>query len=148
MPSTVVVAVKEALVDLLAAHADLENVQVVYGWPGDDQAEDEVMFCADARSTGRDFKIHSGRRRLDEEATFDLLTQVAYIGGSPQDVETRALALGDVVEDVVGADPTLGGVTGLKWARVDAWTLACRYNDTGSIAELRQTIRYSARLGS
>lgn len=147
MPSSVVVAAKAGLVTLLEAHASLADVQVSYGWPGDDQAEAEVIFTADARTVEHaPSGLKSGRTHYREKAQFDVIVLVVGVGSTAEEVETRALDLVEVVAQVVADNRTLGGVSGVQAAKGTGWTLGTRYNDRGSLAEVRYTVEYDARL--
>ena len=147
MPSSVIVAAKQGLVALLEAHGLLSAVQVSYGWPGDDQAADEIIFTADARTVEHEPSgLRAGRTYYHEKAQFDVIVQVVGYGSTAEEVEIRCLALAHIVAQVVADNRTLGGVSGVQAAKGTGWVLANRYNDRGTLAELRYTVEYDARL--
>lgn len=146
MAGSIVVDCKRALVDLLDTRPGLAEVQVTFGWPGDDQAERERIFTGRAHAEHNLRHLSAGRTVRTEESTFDVVVQVEMVGGSPEDAEARVLELGLEVEETVADEKYLGGVPGLNWALVAAWDLSSLYNDKGSLAEIVYQIRFNARL--
>ena len=147
MAGSVVTACKQALVTLLKARAGLAGVQVAFGYPGNDLAERERIFMGSARASQEQAGLKAGRRFRDETATFEVVVQVESVGGTPEDAETRALALGKEVEECVADNKYLSGsIAGLNWAVVSDWRLDALYNERGSLSELVYTITYNARL--
>lgn len=146
MAGSVVVACKKALVALLAARPGLDGVQVAYSWPGDDLVERERVFMGRARGDHTPDGLKAGRTFRNERATFDVEIQVEKVGGTPEEAEERASAIGKELEECVADNRTLGGVIGLNWAVMSSWTSTVLYNDKGSLAAMTYTIRYAARL--
>src|SRR4051812_20696013 len=104
MPSSKVVAIRQAIraglrTQLATAERDGGQVQVEYGWPGDDLAERERVFTNIPRGDHSGGPISGGRRHRDEDAQVDVVIQVAYDGGSAEDADLRAIALGQLVEE-------------------------------------------------
>jgi hypothetical protein len=143
---TLVVEVREALVDLLTARPNLEGKQVSYGWPGDDVLETESIFTASrARIEQEPSSLKAGRTFRDETVDFDVVIRFEAIGGTALDADQGAQALGTEVEECVADNRTLG-VAGVQWVTIRPVALVGLYNDNGHLAELTYTIRYRARL--
>lgn len=106
MPGTNAVAAKKAIIALLASEPRLRDVQVAYSWPGRD-AEREVICGGKFEFTQQ--REGYGRPR-EENLTIDLFVVARMPGSTVEDAETRAVELGAIVEDVIGANPHLAGV--------------------------------------
>ncbi|HYJ69630.1 MAG TPA: hypothetical protein VEX15_18410 [Nocardioidaceae bacterium] len=146
MAGSIVVACKQALIEFLQTRELLNDVQITYGWPGDEEAQRERIFCGRSRAEHTQAALKAGRRFRAEESTFDVVIQVEMVGGSPEEAEERALEIGTEVEECIADEKYLGGVEGLHYAVVSGWLLDSLYNDQGSLAELTYTVQYRARL--
>lgn len=148
MASSVVVALRNAVVTGLQALPALSAVQVTYGWPGDDLAQRQRIFTNRARAGHEPASLRNGRTYRNEAGTFEVTIQVVTPASSAYEADTAAMTLGQSVEEYVADNRTAlaATVTGLLWVRTDGFELTNLYNDTGYISELTYTIRYSARL--
>lgn len=145
MAGSLVVACKQALVDLLDGQAGLTGVQVSYGWPGE-AAQKELIFCGRVRSEHGTAALRTGRRFRNESGSFLVVVHVKTAGGTPEEAEERALELGTAVEECVADNKTLGGVPGLNSAVIEDMEMTNGITDTGAVAVLEYSLRYQARL--
>ena len=158
MAGSIVVALKAAVVSGLTTHlASLaefngttspeRNVAVAYAY--DLRTHDaERVFAGRARAETPSAAMKAGRNfRLERDSSFDLIVLVGYVGGSAQDAEARALAIGAEIEGWI-ADRKNNelGVTGLIGVSVDGWDLVHLMNDRGHMAELTYRVTWRARL--
>lgn len=151
MPATKVVAVRKAIRDglrtaLATAGRSGGQVQVEYGWPGDDRAEAERVFTNVPRGTHDTAALAAGARKRDEKAQVDVVIQVSYAGGAPEDADDRALAIGLLVEEWFAANKNGAGVASVSELLVASWRLDNLYGDKGALSELTYTVTWRARL--
>lgn len=124
-------------------------VSVTYGWQGsDDTARREQIFTSNARAHHEPAALKAGRSFRREQMDFDITVLISAVGQKPEDAETRAMDLGQVIEEYI-ADRKSNelGITGLNWIQVT--DLACEYRigeQGGSLAIATYTVRYDARL--
>lgn len=144
MAGTNVVAAKKALIAKIAA-LDLGGdqaggVQVAYSWPGRN-AEREVVHGGLATFDQNPLAFRGGGRcPRQEDVTVEIHVAIAIPGGKEEDVDTRAVEIGTVIEEAVAADPTLADAPNLKIARVDGGELETGFNDDGASALLTYRI--------
>ena len=129
MPGTSAVAVKKAIIGLLADDPRLRGVQVAYSWPGRDA---EREFICGGRFEFTQQREGYGRAR-EENLTIDLFVTARKLGGTVEDAETRAVELGAIVEDVIGANPHLVGV---KVAGIAGGDSNSGFDDDTAVCEL------------
>lgn len=129
MSGTNAVAAKKAIIALLQAAPKLSGVQVAYSWPGRN-AEREVVCGGKFEFTQQ--REGYGRAR-EENLTIDLFVVARMPGGTVEDAETRAVELGAVVEDVIGANPHLAGV---KVAGIASGDSNSGVDDDAAVCEL------------
>lgn len=151
MPSSKVVAVRKAIRDglrtaLATAEREGGQVQVTYGWPGDDLAERERVFMNVPRGSHEGGPLKAGRRFRDEKAQIDVVIQVAYDGGSAEESDDRVIALGLLVEEWFADNKNGAGVAGVSELLVAKWELHNLYGDRGALSELTYTVTWRARL--
>lgn len=138
MAGTNAVAVKQALVTVLDALPALDGVQVIYSGRVRD-LEREAIYFGKARWTNEFSAMRAGARIPRKE----LLTVAAYVfvatpGGTPEDAEARAQALGAVMENALADDPAGSalGATGVKVVRAASGELDADVDDDGAYALL------------
>lgn len=146
MPRSIVVDLRKALVSGLSAREGLADVQVSYGWPGDDVVETESIYLNRPRGSHKPANLRAGRVHRDEAATLDIVIRVEKRGGTSEEADERALELGTEVEEYLADNADSLDVTGLLWIVVEGWELWNGYNDTGRLSELTYTLRWQARL--
>jgi hypothetical protein len=151
VPSSKVVALRKAIrtglrTALATAERDGGQVQVEYGWPGDDLAERERVFTNIPRGDHTGGPLKSGRRFRDEKAQLDVVIQVEYDGGSAEEADERAIALGLLVEEWFADNKAGAGVASVSELLVATWRLDNLYGQNGALSELTYTVTWRARL--
>jgi hypothetical protein len=98
------------LLALIEARAEMADVQVTAGHPGDDVDVNETVFLHDCESSA-DWKLLAGGTIPPREAelTIEVVVQVGRLGNEQDSVRARALELAAVVEEATRDDFTLGG---------------------------------------
>lgn len=145
MSGTQVVVVKKALVAALDALPALDGVAVQYAWKPN-QTVRERVFCGRAFGQHKPANFKAGRTHRDERISFDLTVLVEKPAGSAEDAETRAVAIGTVIEEWV-ADHRIQTIPSVKWLVVEGDVeLTSMFNDSGHMAELVYTITFAAYL--
>ena len=143
MAGSIMVTFKEALLTQLQAAAGFSGVQVVYADPGEAMRR-ECVFLGDIDGgTQVPETFSTGTRRRVEDFTLEVLVAVQ---GKPtaSSAETRAVALANVVDDVVANDPQLGGLASLTFCEVEGMSMTT--NEAGiDGAHCVVTIRIHAR---
>lgn len=151
MPGSEVVAIRKAIrtglhTALATAEREGGQLQVEYGWPGDDLAERERVFTNVPRGTHETAALAAGRRKRDEKAQVDVVIQVEFDGGSAEEADERAIAIGTLVEEWFGDNKNGAGVAGVSELLVASWRLDNLYGDKGALSELTYTVTWRARL--
>lgn len=137
MAGTNAVAVKRALVAALTASASLTGVQVLYSsWDRD--LEREAIYFGKTAWTHTPAAMRSGGSlpRI-EDLVLDAYVFVAMPGSTPEDAEDRVQELGEVLENILAADPAAAAalaVTGAKYARVLTGELGSEFDDDTAYA--------------
>lgn len=136
MAGTNAVAVKRALVTALTAAPALEGIQVLYSsW--DRELEREAIYFGKAAWTHALAAMRAGGSAPRMEAlVVDAYVFVSMPGSTPEDAESRAAELGQVLEDALAADPagTALAVTGVKLAQVTGGELGSECDDDAAYA--------------
>lgn len=148
MAASIVVGVRKAVVEGLITHVAEPKVSITYGYQGsDDDRRREQIWTDRARATHDVAGLKPGRNFREEVMDFDIVVMVAGVGLPPEDTDTRAIELGTKVEEFI-ADRKNNelDIDGLQWIRVTGMELINGFGPKGSLAELRYTVRYSARL--
>lgn len=139
MPGTNAVAVKKAIIALLTEEPRLRAVQVAYSWPG--RAAEREFICG-GKFTFTQQREGYGRAR-EENLTIDLFVLVRKPGGTVEDAESRAVELGAIVEDVIGANPHLAGV---KVAGIASGDSNSGFDDDTAVCELAYHVACTSTL--
>ncbi|SEB43571.1 hypothetical protein SAMN04489727_1725 [Amycolatopsis tolypomycina] len=148
MAGTAAVAAKKALFDLLAGQAGagepLAGVQVSYQFPR--QLERDHVYFGRVRfdhdyST---FRVAGGRQPRTEIATVSLYVGAKRIDSDQHAADTRAVEIGGVLEDLIAADPTLGGAFQVVF--VESGELEPNLDDDGVWAILTYSVTVQSEL--
>jgi hypothetical protein len=149
---SIVLEVRQAVVDGIKTALNDESVSVTYGWQGSsDDARREQVFTNNARAEHEPAGLKTGRNFRNETMTFDIVVLAVGPAAKPEEVDARALDIGQVVEEFI-ADHKGNelGIFGLKWLFMTDMSLVNRIGQAadgdGSATELTYTVRYSARL--
>ena len=146
MAGTLVVDVRQALVDLLRARPNLEDKQVSYGWPGDDQRELESIYTEGRAEIEHDpASLKAGRTFRDETVSFEVNAVFEAVGGNALDADQGSQLLGTEIEECIADNRTLG-VAGVQSVTIRPVALHAVYNERGHLSMLTYTVRYRARL--
>lgn len=129
----------------LEAEAGLSGVGIFYGEPNDQRMPEYIYFSKLSEVDTEPATMRSGRKRRQEDYSFDLVVSVNS-KARPEDSETRAAAICTVIEEMLADDVKVGNVTNLLWAlpeRIELETF-----ETGDQPEtiVTMTIRARARL--
>lgn len=135
MASTNAPALKAALVTVL--QAALGTVRVDYTYNGR-LAEREYVYLGAASGPHQPMAFRNGARLVrQEDLTLTLHIEVRIPGGDPATTDARAVAIGQLVEETVANDPSLGGtVTGLLAAFVTHMDLTSGFVDDAVAASV------------
>lgn len=147
MAGSTMVAFKSKLVSELAALPAMAGVKVSYGDPGD-LALKENVWCGKITDNEHEaVALKAGRRRREENYTADVYVEVTGTRLTVETAETRALALGLVLEEYLADNPKLDGtITGLLFAVVSGMELSTLESTDGPHTRLTVSIDVKARL--
>jgi len=147
MAGSAVFAVRRALADLLAA--ELDPIPVHIGEPGG-LATMPIVWLGATRTSGPDgTQDPAGMRATPhprtERVEFDVIVQARQSTGrlSESELETTTTT----IETTIAADPTLGGVAGLLWARVADYAVTSTQADHQVLSTCVMTIQMVGRIG-
>lgn len=151
MAGTNAIVAKKTIVDRLAAVTGpaqaLAGVQVSYIHPKDLQREviyggrirfDDQLFTFSSAAVG------GGRIPREETATLTFVVLVARPDSDQYLADLRAVAIGTVLEEMVAADPTLGGL--VLAAEAESGEMEPLTHDDGVMAQLLYTISVRSEL--
>ncbi len=122
MAGSIMASFKSTLLTQLQAAGGFSGVQVVYADPGEAMRR-ECVYLGDIDSGSQTPESFStGTRRRIEDFTLDVFVAVQ---GKPtaSSAEVRAVALANVIDDVVANDPQLGGLASLTFCEVDGMSM-------------------------
>lgn len=123
MSTSTAPAVKNALLGLMQADANLTGVRIDYADPGDEIGQEQIFF---GRTLGSEQPAPGmGQRRQEENYEIEVYVYVAADGNDPQAVEDRAYAIVAELETLVRANNGPTGalaavITGGGWAAMSA----------------------------
>ena len=153
MARTVVVEVRKAAVAgiqaaLTAAGASYRGVSCSYGYSGDDDERRELIYTSSPRATHGPASLKAGRNFRDERMEFDIRLLVRSPGDAPEDNDTRAAAIGQLIEQWVAdtKNGTLLGVSAVSGFVMSDLRIENMFGPTGSMSIWQYTVRYQARL--
>lgn len=146
---TRILAVRLGLVAKIAA-LDLSNAgvspTVKLGYPLGSRTRERI-WTQRARFNHEPASLRAAVTFRNEEGFFDVCVEVEGLGQEQADTSTRAVALGERIEDLIATHssrPVVAGLTALK-VQGDGELLEA-FNDQGTIARLTLPVRYTARL--
>ncbi|MFJ8818207.1 hypothetical protein [Amycolatopsis thermoflava] len=148
MAGSNMVAAKAALIDKLAAAPELAGVQISYGWPGR-TLERECIYGGRIRFTNEYLAfaaagVNDGRIPRLETATISLYVVVRAMDSDQHAADTRTVELGAVLENLLAADPRLGGIA--MAAAVESGDLEPLIDDDAVAAQLTYEISVRSEL--
>lgn len=147
MATTTVPALIGALKTQLQASSDLDGVLVSWGIPTEPPGP-EWLLLGDAIGTQAQAAIARTRYPREEEYRVQVTISVLRDFGQQQDATTRACAIAAVLDGILRADPTVGGV--VREALIDGQFNVTQHQDldTGKVCEGRVLVevRVKSRL--
>ncbi|MGO1049784.1 hypothetical protein [Crossiella sp. CA198] len=146
MPGTNAVVIKKALVTLLAAAPSLATVQVAYQWPGR-ITERELIHLGRVRAS-QEYAAFKATGRIPRHETLMVSVHIIVTlpGGSVEETDERATALGLVLEELVAGDANLTDPAGLLYGGVDSVELDYELTDDGATSVLTYELKFESRL--
>lgn len=152
MAGTAAVKAKKALFDLLAAQTGvgepLAGVQVTYSWPGKRLQREHIYFgklhFEQEYSTFASSAVGGGRQPRTEYATVTLYVAAKNIRSDQYAADLRVVALGEVLEDLIAADPTGGGQ--FQVTTVESGDIEPALDDDAVWSELTYTVTVQSEL--
>ncbi|UUV34381.1 hypothetical protein NQK81_13300 [Amycolatopsis roodepoortensis] len=147
MAGTAAASVKKALFDALKAQSGqgqpLDGVQVSYSFPGN--PERACLFLGRARFNHElSTFMAGGRLPRTETLTVTVVIYARDIGSDQYAADSRAVAIGTVLEDLLATDPTAGGAVLIR--RVESGELEPLVDDDGVIASLSYSVTVESEL--
>ncbi len=145
MAGTNAAAAKKALIDALDAltgtGGSLADVQVAYSFPGRTLQREVIYGGVAAGPLELSAMRGSGRVKRIERPLLELHILVTDPGHDTTEVtDARAAEIGAVIEELLAADPTIGGVAGLKAAVAVGLELDGGVDDDGAESVLTYRI--------
>ena len=122
MAGSIMATFKSTLLTQLQAASGFSDVQVAYTEPGESMRR-ECVYLGDIDSGSQvPESFSTGTRRRIEDFNLDVFVAVQ---GKPtaSSAETRAVALANVIDDVVANDPQLGGLASLTFCEIDGMSM-------------------------
>lgn len=145
MTTAALVAVRSALMTALAARGELAGVQVTYAHPGQ-SAQAECMWSQNGTVDLEIAALRAGRKTRNEVTSFEVVVSVLGPGDDQATVDTRALELGESLEDYLADNPAVFAATGAYTTTVTGMRLTGGLMSEGRVAEATYTVSYRARL--
>lgn len=164
MPGSINVDLRKAVIAGLTAHlkahedfngttAAEDEVEVSYGYTLSSSAAQRV-YTGFARADTPSAAMKAGRNFRDEAGEFDLIVRVEVPGGSLEESDTRAFAIGTVVEEWVADHKNSDALAaadvevpdGFNWMNVTGWESRNGPDDSGAGTLLVYRIAWTARL--
>ena len=122
MAGSIMASFKSTLLTQFQAASGFSGVQVSYADPGEAMRR-ECVYLGDIDSGSQiPESFSTGTRRRIEDFTLDVFVAVQ---GKPtsSSAEVRAVALANVIDDVVANDPQLGGLASLTFCEIDGMSM-------------------------
>lgn len=152
MSRSIVLEVRQAVIDGIAELLNDQQVSVTYGWQGaSDDARREQVFTNNAHAVHSSASMRPGRNFRDEQMNFEIVISVIGPGLRPEETDARALEIGQVVEEFIADHKSNElGINGLNWIVITEFALenrvAASSDGAGSLSQITYTVHYQARL--
>jgi len=145
MAGTTVIALRSALKEAMQDNADLQNVSITYGQPGDRYKPEMIYFTKSSEVDTEPATMRAGRKRRQEDYAFDLVIHVSS-RARPEDSETRAAEICGVVETLLADDVKVNNVVNLMWALPERIVIETFETGDKPVTTVTMTIRAVGRL--
>lgn len=118
---------------------------ITWAHPGGDPPK-EMVFLSDVEfDDEQTAAMRTAPRYQDETYSVPVWVSILAEGNDPQSAEERMWEIVGAVENVIRADQSLGGMTGLHWALVNGKTPRNIMTDQGWAAECMVRVKCHAR---
>lgn len=148
MAGTAAAAAKAALFELLAGQSGagqpLADVQVTYQFPGQLQRDHVYFGRVRFDQEFSTFRVAGGQQPRTEIATVSMYVGAKRIDSDQQAADERAVEIGGVLEELIAADPTLGGRFQVVF--VESGDLEPNLDDDGVWATLTYSVTVQSEL--
>lgn len=146
MAGTLIVAVRKAVTDEIAALPELADARVDMTWNAKAQQREQVFTTA-AKFNHQPAAMRGSRNFRNEQGEFELVVLVTGVDQDMTTTATRAVELGTAIEEWVADHKSDIGVDGLNWILVSGdGGLLELYDDRSTKAILSYSVTYEARL--
>lgn len=147
MGRSIVVEVRKAVIEGIKDALNDPSMSVTYGWQGSDDERREQIYTNRPRATHDPASLKAGRNFRNERMEFDIVLLVIDPTKAPEDVDTRVVEIGQVVEEFL-ADHKSNEleIDGLNWIRATSFEIENRVMPTGSLTIAQWGVVYDARL--
>ena len=147
MAGSIMVSFKTKLLAELAALAGTTGVKMSYADPGENALKENIWFGRIYDSEVDPVALRAGRRRREENFTVEVFVEVGGVRLTPERCETRALELGQLVEEYLADHPKLDDtVDGLLFAVVSGMDLFTSQTTDGPLTRQTISVDVKARL--
>lgn len=151
--ASLVVEVRKAVIAGIAGEMSTQGIapgiSCTYGWQGgSDDNRREQIYTNRPRATHDNASLKSGKNFRNERMVFDLVLMCQDPTKAPEDLDTRVLELGQVIEDFIANNKngSAFGIAGLNWITISAFEMENRVGPTGSLTFAQWAVTYDARL--
>ena len=147
MAGTNAAAAKLALIGLLQASPPANTI-VDYAYSGKSDGQSRQYIWGGKCTFQHDYAaLTAGRKPREEVLVVELHLSVYKPGGTFQDTDASAVALGLVVENLFANDPQLGGaITGLRYAGIQGGEMDNSMDDEGVETHMTYHVMFKSRL--
>lgn len=147
MAGSIMVAFKSKLVSELAALPSMTGVKLSYGDPGENALKETIWCGRILENEHEPVALKAGRRRREENFTLEVYVDVTGTRLTHERAESRAVALGQALEEYLADNPKLDdSVTGLLFAVVSGMELVTLQTTDGPSTRLTVSIDVKGRL--
>jgi hypothetical protein len=138
---------KKVLIDLLKATPPA-NTKVDYGYNGQSDTASRQYIWGGKATFQHDYAaLTSGRKPREEVLVVELHLSVYLPGGTYEETDDSATALGLVVEDLFATDPQLAGaIPGLRYAGIQGGEMDNSLDDGGVETHMTYQVLFKSRL--
>lgn len=144
--TTTLPTVKDAIITLLNGDSTFDDVQVSYGYPGDNATQEESIWLGFAEADVDITALRAGRKRRDETYTLQVIVEVIKVGGTQEEADERCAALAGAVESAIADDLQLDLGSTIFWAYVTGWNQVGGAIDRGHACRMELELTIQARL--
>lgn len=147
MAGSIMVTFKTTLLEAIGVMPGMAGVKVSFADPGENALKENIWFGRISDNDHDPVALKAGRRRREENFTLEINVEVGGTRLTPERCETRALALGLLIEEYIADNPKLDGtVDGLLFAVVSGMELFTSQTTDGPLTRHTIDVDVKARL--